>query len=336
MASILETISNVVTPDMISGVGKTLGLSDEVTRQGVTLSNALITGGLARAASTDDGAARVAQLVEKADSSVLGNLGAVVSSALGGSTSTAEQLFGSNLDLVVTNVKKATGIDIRPILAIGAPLVLGVVKNMAGQQQLDAAGIARLLQSEVKGLSRRDSATAKTLKELFKPLEAQDKVRARFSDEEWATLSAAPGNVTAIIMLADRSGGGGQDKEIAALHDAVAEAVANSAPTELVNMLYRDGVSGVAVEELVKAYKKTDELMTRKSLLGPVSAAMAAVRANGVKGEAESFQGVLTAVAQRVAAAAKEGGFLGMGGTNISDAEKAALDAISAALAVGA
>lgn len=336
MASILETISNVLTPDMVAGVGKTLGLSDEVTRQGMALANALITGGLARASSTDEGAARVAELIGKADSSVLGNLSSVVSSTLGGSTGTAEGLFGNNFELVTTNVKKATGIDIKPLLAIAAPLVLGVIKNMAAQQNLDAAGIAKLVQTEARGLSRRDAATAKTVKELFKPLEVQDKVRARFSDDEWARLSEAPGNVAALIMLADRSRGSGQDKEIAALREAVAEAVANSAPTELVNMLFRDGVSGSAVEQIVKDFKKTDELIVRKTLLGPVTAAMQAVRANGVKGEADIFQGLLTSVAQKVAAAAKEGGFLGMGGTNISEEEKVAIDAISAALAVGA
>jgi hypothetical protein len=333
MASILETISNVVTPDMISGVGKTLGLSDDATRQGVALANALINGGLARASTTEAGAAQVAALVEKADSSVLGNLGSVVASGLGGSTGVAEQLFGNNLDLLVGNVKKSTGIDIKPLLAMGAPVVLGVIKNMAGQQKLDTAGIAKLVQGEARGLARRDPATSKAVKELFKPLEVQDKVRARFSDDEWASLQEAPGSATALIMLADRSRGGGQDKEIAALRDAVAEAVAASAPTDLVNMLFRDGVSGSAVEEIVKNYRKTDELMTRKALLGPVVAAVKAVRANGVKGEADAYQGLLTATAQRVAAAAKEGGFLGIGGTNISAEEKDALDVLAAAIA---
>jgi Bacterial protein of unknown function (DUF937) len=333
MASILETISNMVTPDMIAGVGKTLGLSDDATRQGVSLANALITGGLARASSTEAGAAQVAALVDKADSSVLGNLSSVVASGLGGSNSIADQLYGNNLELVVGNVKKSTGIDIKPLLAMGAPLVLGVIKNMAAQQKLDSAGIAKLVQGEARGLSRRDPATAKAVKELFKPLELQDKVRARFSDDEWASLQEAPGSAAAVIMLSDRSGSGGQDKEINALREAVAEAVAASAPTDLVNMLFRDGVSGSAVEDMVKNYRKTDTLMMRKALLAPVTAAMKAVRAKGVKGEADAYQGVLNAAAQRVAAAAKEGGFLGMGGTNISADEKDALDALAAAIA---
>lgn len=332
MASILQTLSMIVTPDMLSGVGKQLGLSNEVTRQGLTISNALVAGGLARAAGSEAGAAQVAALVDKADTGVLGNLGALASSATGGSTTVTHQLFGNNYDLLLANVKKATGIDIKPLLALSAPMVLGAVKNLAGQQGLDQAGIAKLLQSELKGLTRQDAQTGKLVKELFKPLDAQDKVRARYSDAEWATLQAGPSNAAAVIMLADRSGGGGQSKEIEAMRLAVAEAVAGSAPTDLVNMLFRDGVSGSAVEELMVGYKKTDELTARKIVLNPVKAAMDTVRTKGGKGDAAAYQAVINATVQRVAGAAREGGFLGMGGSNVSDAEKEALDAIAAAL----
>lgn len=333
MASILQTISTVITPDMIGSVGKSLGLSDDMTRQGMTLANALITGGLARASSTEEGAARVAEMVEKADGSVLGNLGSVVTSAIGGSATTAHQLFGNNFDLVTSSVKKATGIDIKPLLAMGAPVVLGVVKNMAGQQQLDAAGIASLLESEVKGLARRDSATAKTLKELFKPIEVQDELRAKFTDEEWQTLYAAPLSAAALIMVSDPSGFGGRNQEIVALTHAVADAVAASGPTELVNMLFRDGVAIPTVEGLVKDYKKSEEQLVYKTLLEPVTAAVAIARAKASKVDAGSYQALILATAQKVAAATKEGGFLGVGGADVSDNEKKAIEAITAAVA---
>jgi hypothetical protein len=70
-----------------------------------------------------------------------------------------------------------------------------------------------------------------------------------------------------------------------------------------------------------------------KTLLAPVSIAVAAARANAPKADADRYQGLILATAQQVAAAAKEGGFLGLGGTNISDDEKVAIEAISAALA---
>ena len=49
-------------------------------------------------------------------------------------------------------------------------------------------------------------------------------------------------------------------------------------------------------------------------------------------GEAQALAGYLRGIAQAVAEAAKEGGFLGFGGKPISDAEHATLAQIDAAL----
>jgi hypothetical protein len=48
--------------------------------------------------------------------------------------------------------------------------------------------------------------------------------------------------------------------------------------------------------------------------------------------DAPAFKAWLQTIAQRVAEAAKEGGFLGFGGVQVSDAEKATLAEISGAL----
>lgn len=329
MSSILQTIAAIITPEMISGLGKQFGLSDELTRQGLVIANAVLVGGMARAAGTPEGAATVARLVEQADTGVLSNL---VGVAARGPDDTARQLFGSNLDLVTGSVKKAAGIDIAPFLGLVAPVVLGVTKNIAGQQQLDAGGIAGALQNDVKSLARRDAATARVLKEVFKPLEAQDRLRAAFSAEEWAALQHAPQSAAGLIILADRSGRAGRTKEIEALHAAVAEAVSASGPGELVSLLFRDGISDGAVEGLVKAHRKTDEPELHATLLAPITEAVKVARAKAPRGDASAYHGLLIAVAQRVASAAKEGSFLGMGGTEVSDAEKEAIDALVAAL----
>ena len=49
-------------------------------------------------------------------------------------------------------------------------------------------------------------------------------------------------------------------------------------------------------------------------------------------GDAAAFKGWLKQISQRVAEAAKEGGFLGIGGVRVSEAEKATLAEISSAL----
>jgi hypothetical protein len=50
--------------------------------------------------------------------------------------------------------------------------------------------------------------------------------------------------------------------------------------------------------------------------------------------EAEGYKRWLLTVAQRVAEAAKEGGFLGIGGVRVSEAEQATLAEIAGALGV--
>lgn len=325
--NLLGTLSTLITPDMVSGLGKQLGLSDELIRQGLSVSSAVLVGGMARNAATPDGAAAVADMVNKADSGILGSLASVASSALGGS-STAEDLFGSNLTLVTDGVKKATGIDITPMLGLAAPVVLGITKNLAAQQGLDANGIAKLMQGEMRSLSRRDAATGKVIKEVFKPLDAQDKLRGAFSDEEWTTLQHGPVHTAALIIFADPSGRGGRRQEVEAMQEALDEAVGKAGPTELVNLLFRDGSSDDEIESLLKAYKRADGDERQQALLGPIGQAVALVKAKAGKGDATAYQGTLVAVAQQVAAAAKEGGFMGMGGTAVSPAEKAAIDAL--------
>jgi hypothetical protein len=335
MASILATLSALITPEMVGGLGKRFGLSDELTRRGLVICNAVLTGGLARAAADPERTDAIAQLIERADSSVLSNLVAVAASVSGGASGAADEIFGRNLPLILSGVKKASGIDIAPLLGICAPVVLGVIKNQATQQKLDPAGLAKLLQSEMKGLGRRDAATAQVLKEVFKPLDAQAKLRAAFSAEEWAGLKRAPLNAAALVMLADRSGGGGRAREIEALRKTVAEAVASAGPAELVGLLFPEGVAPADVETLIKAHRRTEDQELRVALLAPISEAVAVARAKAPGSDATAYQGLLINIAQQVAGAAKEGGFLGMGSTLISIEEKVAIDELAAAVAAG-
>ena len=53
-------------------------------------------------------------------------------------------------------------------------------------------------------------------------------------------------------------------------------------------------------------------------------------------GDAPAFKAWLSSISQKVAAASKEGGFLGIGGVQVSDAEKATLGDIAKALGTSA
>jgi hypothetical protein len=333
MSGVLTTISSLISPNLISTLGKQFGMSDELVRQGIGISSAVLAGGMARAASTPDGAAMVAQMVDQADPGLLGNLNSLLTGVIASPPNVARQLYGSNYELVVGGVKKASGIDITPILGLVAPVMLAVIKNLTVQQGLDAAGITSIVQSEIKGLARRDATTANVLKEIYKPLEAQDKLRNSYTPEEWETLQQGPVYAAALIILADRSGSSGRSKEVEALKAALSDAAGAAGPSELNGLLFRDGVAVGKIEELVKEHRKTDLAELQALLIAPISAAVTLVKAKAAKSDATAYQGLLIGAAQQVASAVKEGGFLGMGGTNVSDDEKAALDALAAAVA---
>ena len=335
MPSILDTLEALITPEIVGALGMQFGLSDELTHWGIVVANAVLTGGMARASSDAEGAARVAQMVAAADSSVLSYLGGDATDAAAGPNDAVDQIFGWNHSLIMGGVEKAAGIDITPIMGICTPVVLCVVKSMAERQKLGPAGLGKLLQDEIGSLADRDLATAQVLREAFRPLEAQDKLRAAFSAEEWARLRQAPLNAAALIMLAGRSRGASHGKEIAAPCLAIAEAASAAGPVELIGMLLHDNVSPDAVEVLVKAHRRMDEQDLRDALLGPVTEAVAIAKAKAPGHDATAYQRLLIDVAQKVASTTKAGGFLGMGSMLISIEEKIAIDELVAAVAAG-
>ncbi|MBP1467544.1 DUF937 domain-containing protein [Candidatus Chloroploca sp. M-50] len=333
MPSVIDTISNLISPTVIERVGKQVGLSDEMTRQGIALTTAVLAGGLARMGNTPEGVEALDKIIQGADTGVLGNLQGVLGNVTGGTPAVVQQMFGSNLELVTGGIKKATSIDITPFLGLVTPVLMGVIKNMTTQQGMDAAALSKTLQTELRGLSRRDSTTNQVIKEVFKPLEIQDKLRAKFSDEDWATLRQGPIYAATLIILADLSGKGGRDKELDAMYAAIDEAVTKAGPTELLNILFNDDVTADEVEAMVKTHKKSEQAEIQATLLPLVLESVGVARAKAPRSDAVAYQGLMLAVAQHVAAAVKEGGFLGMGGTPVSAEEKAAIDALAAALA---
>jgi hypothetical protein len=151
-----------------------------------------------------------------------------------------------------------------------------------------------------------------------------------FTTEEWATFSKAPFLISLAIGVADASGPFGMVKEGAALARAVQGAL--------------DGSSGEVAKQVASTMKenrpKTADLVGDAKTPADVGTnatealkSAVALVASKDAAEATSFKTWLADMAQHVAEAAKEGGFLGIGGTAISADEQKALDAIKLALA---
>jgi hypothetical protein len=147
--------------------------------------------------------------------------------------------------------------------------------------------------------------------------------KADFNAEEWSTVVNGPLYAGMRVISADR---GGTLRESLAMGRAYQEA------------RERHGDSGL-LDELVKAPPAIDADKVQEAG-GDLSAvttrqlrdAIAILEAKSTPAETGAYKVFVMTVAQTVASAHKEGGFLGIGGKEVSEAENQALDEISAAL----
>jgi hypothetical protein len=129
--------------------------------------------------------------------------------------------------------------------------------------------------------------------------------------------------------MSDLSGPVGITKEAVAVGKLVTESAAKSS-SELIRTL-AESFKGGARPEMPEVPKDRD--MARSSLVNKCGLAVAAVAAKSPQ-EAQEFRAWLMSIARGAAEAAKEGGFLGFGGTQVSEKEQSALSQLSAALGV--
>ena len=147
--------------------------------------------------------------------------------------------------------------------------------------------------------------------------------KADFNAEEWSTVVEGPLYAGMRVISADR---GGTLRESLALGRAYQEAREDHGESEL-------------LDELVKSPPSIDPDRVREAG-GNIAAvaserlreAIAILEAKATPEEVDAYKRFVMTVAQAVASAHKEGGFLGIGGKQISDAENQALDEISTAL----
>src|SRR3954453_8002829 len=147
--------------------------------------------------------------------------------------------------------------------------------------------------------------------------------KADFNAEEWSTVVDAPLYAGMRVIAADR---GGTLRESMALSRVYRETREGQGASEL-------------LDELIKSPPTIDPDQLRQAGGNLADAAAERLRAaieilssKATPEEIDSYKRFVMTVAQAVAAAHKEGGFLGIGGKKISDAEKQALDEISVAL----
>ncbi|HEX8975447.1 MAG TPA: hypothetical protein VF781_02950 [Solirubrobacteraceae bacterium] len=147
--------------------------------------------------------------------------------------------------------------------------------------------------------------------------------KADFNAEEWASVVSAPLYAGLRMISADR---GGTLRESLALGRVYQEGRAAHGHGELLDELMNSPPS-MDPAHLSEAGDRIADVVTER-----IRDAMRILEAKATPQEIDAYKRFVMTVAQEVAGAHKEGGFLGIGGKPVSDAENQALDEISTAL----
>lgn len=148
-------------------------------------------------------------------------------------------------------------------------------------------------------------------------------LKDRFTPDEWYQVMTAPGRVGAAVVAASPSGVTGLVAEAQAIGAAIRESVSAEDRTPLLEAMAADLMGTPPTPQEVPAQDRPRTLdEARARSLEEVRRAAWLVGAKAGPEDLAAFRHLLLSVAERTAAAAKEGGFLGFGGEQVSDRER--------------
>jgi hypothetical protein len=159
-----------------------------------------------------------------------------------------------------------------------------------------------------------------------------------FTPEEWGRIVASPMVAGMAITAADPSGPWGLLQEGIAGGRSVLDAKQNAMANPLAKAIAEDITNAdtrkAAQDRMQTLFKGAQVGEIKRRAIEELRSVAALVDAKAPQ-EAVGFKAWLEDVANGAAEAGKEGGFLGFGGVAVSDAERATLAEISAALSAG-
>ena len=159
--------------------------------------------------------------------------------------------------------------------------------------------------------------------------------KANFTADEWKTIVISPMLAGMAVTLAEPSGLWGTMKEGLASGQALLDAKKDAGANELAKAIAGDWETGEGRNDARDGLRTQlsgksptemkQQILTVLTQVGKIIDAKA-------PSEAPAFKSWLTNVAQKAAEASTEGGFMGFGGVQVSDAEKASLTDVAKAL----
>lgn len=157
-----------------------------------------------------------------------------------------------------------------------------------------------------------------------------------FTEEEWKTILTAPQMASMYIMFASPSGPAGAVQEMIASSKLLAETIQTATGNALIDAVAADLREKVEKKEKIEPPQMSKDPNEVKAMCLQACRDLAGLLSQKAPEEAEGFKRWVFQAAQRTSEAAKEGGFLGIGGERVSEAEAAALQDVASALGIAA
>ena len=165
MNSLLDSVKDYLTPDVMRKIGSAAGETPENTKRAMDNIVPTLLFGAAKVADSPGGDNQLMSLINKqtSDGNILSNLAGQLSGEsaaqglMNSGRDAAKALFGGKLNSVIDTLARSLGLkssSIASLLSIAAPIVLGVLGKERSARGLGASGLASLLSGERNILSQ--------------------------------------------------------------------------------------------------------------------------------------------------------------------------------------
>jgi hypothetical protein len=153
-----------------------------------------------------------------------------------------------------------------------------------------------------------------------------------FTEAEWKSIVGAAPTVGLAVAMSSSSGPFGVMKEMLSIGMELASMVKSGSSNALINAIIDDVKMRATKPEMPAGTSSPEQ--AKAAAIAQIKTAAALIDAKAPGAEGLEFKRWLLALANRVAEASSEGGFLGMGGVKVNDAETTALKEIASALGI--
>ena len=159
MSSIFDQVRQQLDPDSIQQMSNAIGADPSSTQKAISMALPALLGGLSQNAAQPQGAAALDNALNAHDGSILGNLGGLLGGAGGGGGIGGKilgHILGSKRGPVEQGVGKASGLDaaqVAQLMAMLAPIIMGVLGRMKKNKQIDANALPTVLNQGAGGLN---------------------------------------------------------------------------------------------------------------------------------------------------------------------------------------